>query len=77
LPACWAEDTFGWLLQTVLRPADVKGVVALPKPWIAGRTFSWLARCRRRSKDYEHNPQTSETMIPISMIALMSGRPAN
>ncbi len=73
LPA-WVKETFGWVLQTVLRPANVKGFVVLPKRWIVERTFSWLARCRRHSKDYEHNPETSETMIQISMIALMSRR---
>ena len=73
LPA-WVKETFGWVLQTVLRPVKAKGFVVLPKRWIVERTFSWIARCRRHSKDYEHNPETSETMIQISMIALMSRR---
>jgi putative transposase len=73
LPA-WVQATFGWVLQTVLRPIHAKGFVVLPKRWIVERTFSWLARCRRHSKDYEHNPETSETMIHISMIALMLRR---
>ena len=33
LPAC-VKKGFGWLLQTVLRPAKVKGFVVLPKRWI-------------------------------------------
>jgi transposase len=33
-----------------------------------------LARCRRHSRDYERNPETSKAMIHISMIALMSRR---
>jgi putative transposase len=70
----WVKDTFGWLLQTVLRPVKSKGFVVLPKRWIVERTFSWLARCRRHSRDYEHNPLTSETMIRISMILLMTRR---
>ena len=73
LPA-WVKETFGWVLQTVLRPVKAKGFVVLPKRWIVERTFAWLARCRRHSKDYEHNPETSEAMIQISMIALMSRR---
>jgi putative transposase len=73
----WAKETFGWILQTVLRPAQAVGFVLLPKRWIVERTFAWLARCRRHSKDYEHNPETSEAMIQISMIALMSRRLAN
>ena len=41
LPEC-VKDAFGWLLQTVLRPAKVKGFVVLPKRWIVERTFGWL-----------------------------------
>lgn len=70
----WVKNTFGWILQTVLRPVHAKGFVALPKRWIVERTFAWLTRCRRHSRDYERNPATSETMIHISMIALMSHR---
>lgn len=43
LPA-WVQATFGWVLQTVLRPVGVKGFVVLPKRWIVERTFAWLAR---------------------------------
>ena len=73
----WVKHTFGWVLQTVLRPVRAKGFVVLPKRWIVERTFSWLTRCRRHSKDYERNPATSEAMIHISMIALMSRRLAS
>lgn len=70
----WVKETFGWILQTVLRPVGVKGFVVLPKRWIVERTFAWIGRCRRHSKDYERNPETSENMIYISMISLMSKR---
>ena len=63
-------DAFGWLLQTVLRPARVKGFVVLPKRWIVERTFGWLGRYRRHSKDYERNVASSEAMIHIAMIHL-------
>lgn len=70
----WVKTTMGWILQTILRPVGVKGFVILPKRWIVERTFSWLARWRRHSKDYERNPKSSEAMIYISMISLMSRR---
>jgi putative transposase len=70
----WVRSTFGWVLQTVLRPVGLKGFVVLPKRWIVERTFSWINRYRRHSKDYERNPQTSEAMIHIAMINLMSRR---
>jgi putative transposase len=68
------KETFGWILQTVLRPVKAKGFVVLPKRWIVERTFAWLSRCRRHSKDYERNPETSEAMVLITMINLMSRR---
>ena len=61
------KSSIGWLLQTVLRPAKVKGFVVLPKRWIVERTFGWLARYRRHSKDYERSTASSEAMIYISM----------
>ena len=70
----WAKDSFGWILQTVLRPVGVKGFVILPKRWIVERTFAWLACYRRHSKDYEKTPESSEAFTYISMIALMSKR---
>ena len=73
LPA-WVKSTYGWILQTVLRPVGVKGFVVLPKRWIVERTFAWLARYRRHSKDYERNIENSEAMIHIATIYLMSRR---
>jgi len=70
----WVAGTFGWVLQTVLRPVGLKGFVVLPKRWIVERTFAWLARYRRHSKDYEKTTASSESMIYISMISLMSKR---
>jgi putative transposase len=70
----WVRATFGWILQTVLRPVAAKGFVVLPKRWIVERTFAWIARHRRHAKDYERNTDTSEAMIYITMISLMSRR---
>lgn len=70
----WVAGTFGWVLQTVLRPVGLKSFVVLPKRWIVERTFAWLARYRRQSKDYERTTASSESMVYISMIALMSKR---
>jgi len=68
----WARQTFGWVLTTILRPVGAKGYVHLPKRWIVERTFGWLGRYRRLSKDYEANPRSSEAWIYITMIHRMS-----
>jgi len=46
----------------------------LPKRWIVERTFGWLNRYRRLSKDYELHSENSEGMIYGSLIRLMTRR---
>src|SRR5437763_1571237 len=69
-----ALTTCGWVLQTVLRPAGVQGFVLLPRRRVVERTFAWLARYRRLSKDYEYLTSVSETMIVIAMIHVLARR---
>ena len=47
----WVKDFFGWTLEIVKRHA-VKTFEVLPRRWVVERTFGWLGRCRRLSKDY-------------------------
>ncbi len=61
-------------LEIVKRSDDIKGFKVLPRRWVVERTFGWLGRQRRLSKDYELRPQTSETMIYVTMIGLMLRR---
>ena len=70
----WVQATCGCVLQTVLRPVGVKGFVLLPRRWVVERTFGWLYRYRRLSKDYEYLTSVSETMIVVAMIQLMARR---
>jgi putative transposase len=70
----WVMEFAGWVLEIVRRPDDVKGFVVLPRRWVVERTFAWLGRYRRLSKDYEELPETGEAMILIAMINLMSRR---
>jgi putative transposase len=55
-------------VAVVNRPADAKGFVLLPKRWVVERTFAWLGRYRRLSKDYERLSSTSAAMVKISGI---------
>ena len=73
----WVKTVFQWTLEIVKRSDDTTGFVVLPKRWIVERTFSWLYRYRRLSKDYEQLPENSEAMILIAMINLMSRRLAH
>jgi putative transposase len=68
------RDCFRWILQTVLRPLGSTGFVVLPKRWIVERTFGWLGRYRRHSKDYERNTASTEAMIYAAMSHTMLRR---
>jgi putative transposase len=58
----------------VSRPPGAEGWVKLPKRWVVERTFAWLGRYRRLSKDYERLTTTSAAMIEISAIHHMLRR---
>jgi putative transposase len=72
--ANWCQEQGGWELEVVERDPQAKGFEVLPKRWIVERTFSWLIRNRRLSKDYERKVQTSETFIEVAMIHLILKR---
>lgn len=61
-------------LEIVKRSNDVSGFKVLPRRWVVERTFGWLGRYRRLSKDYELHTSTSEAMIHIAMTCLMLRR---
>jgi len=64
---------YGRTLEIVKR-SDAHKFVVLPKRWVVERTFAWLGKYRRLSKDYESDPRSSETMIRLAMINLMLHR---
>ena len=70
----WLEEHADYELDIVSRPKEARGFVLLAKRWVSERTFAWLGRSRRLSKDYERRTDTSEAMVKISMIHLMLRR---
>lgn len=68
-----AKRLFDRVIEIVKRP-ELKKFVVLPKRWIVERTFSWLGKYRRLSKDYESLTDTSEAMIHLAMTNLMLHR---
>jgi putative transposase len=72
--ADWLRTLGGWTLEIVRGVTGQNGIRIEPKRWIVERTFGWLNRYRRLSKDYEAHPETSEVMILIAMTHLMARR---
>jgi putative transposase len=72
--ADWCAAQGDWDLEVVERTPGVRGFAVLPKRWIVERTFGWLSRNRRMSKDYERKVQTSEALIKVTMIRLLIRR---
>lgn len=70
----WMQAFGGWALQIVRGAVGRTSFTVDPKRWIVERTFGWLNRYRRLSKDYEEYPETSEVMIMIAMTHLMLQR---
>ena len=70
----WVKDTCGWALEIVKRSDDQSGFVVLPRRWVVERTFAWLGKYRRLSKDYETLPVMSEGWIYLSMSHVMTRR---
>jgi len=61
----------GYVIEVVARPPGSVGYVKLPKRWVVERTFSWLGRYRRNSRDYEWRPESSEAFIKVCSIHRM------
>jgi putative transposase len=63
----WLERTkVGYKIEVVKRPEGSTGYVKLPRRWVVERTFAWLGRYRRHSRDYERFTERSEAMIKVS-----------
>lgn len=70
----WVARFAGWTLQIVPKLEGQKGFVVLPRRWVVERTFAWLMKFRRLSKDYEETSTSSAAWIRIAMIHIMVRR---
>lgn len=72
--AAWVQATLGVALTLAHKAPGQRGFQVLPKRWVVERTFGWLGRYRRLSKDYEQNPASSEAHVLLAMTRLMVRR---
>jgi transposase len=82
----WIKEHLGWTVEIVKQPRRwfrvpegeevpfVLAFVVLPRRWVVERTFAWVGRYRRMSKDYEYLTASSESFIYAAMVRLMLKR---
>lgn len=61
-------------LEIVPKPPGQKGFVVVARRWVVERSFAWIGRYRRLSKDYEYHVETSQAMIYLAMSHVMLRR---
>ncbi|NMQ18049.1 hypothetical protein E4P82_01860, partial [Candidatus Competibacter phosphatis] len=61
-------------LKLLKKKKTDKGFQVLPRRWVVERTFAWLGRSRRLSKDYERKPTSSTGHVYMASIRLMLRR---
>lgn len=74
LQAWLKETSTRYRVEVITKDPDQPGFVLLPRRWVVERSFAWIGRYRRNSKDYERLPESSETFIKISAVQLMLRR---
>jgi len=58
-------------IEIVKRSDQAQRFVVLPKRWIVERTFAWLGRCRRLTKDWECRNRKALAFLKLASIRLM------
>ena len=70
----WVRELRKWgkvRVEIVRKAKGRRGFAVVPWRWIVERTFAWLGRYRRHSRDYERLAESSEAMIKVSSIHRM------
>jgi putative transposase len=82
----WIREHLGWRVEVVKKPSrwgrypieveppPLPAFTVLPRRWVVERSFAWLGRYRRMSKDYEYLTATSEALIYAAMSRLLLRR---
>jgi transposase len=68
----WIARWQKFVLELVVKPPDQQGFQVLPKRWKVEQFFAWLNTYRRLSKDYERTIASSQAMIYLVSIRLMT-----
>lgn len=69
----WTREKCGLAMEIVNKKSAHEFVV-LPRRWVVERSFAWLGKYRRLSKDYEEQMMTSEGMTHAAFVNLLLRR---
>ena len=72
-PAADAQ-AHGIRLEVVKLPTAKHGFVLLPRRWVVERSFAWMARFRRLTRDYERLSETLAGLHFVAFAMLMAHR---
>jgi transposase len=61
-------------LGIIKRLEDQKGFIVLPRRWVIERSFGWLVKQRRLTRDHEKNPRHHEAFVYLAFIGVMTKR---
>jgi putative transposase len=67
----WLAICFGCVLEVVGKRKGLRGFHVFPRRWVVERTFAWLVRSRRLSKDYERKTTSSEAQVYLASSRLL------
>ncbi len=74
---CWVIGALKWTMEitgkSAARPGD-QDFEVIPRRWVVERTFAWVTRCRRLSRDVERLSKTVESLVYACMTRLMLRR---
>jgi putative transposase len=72
--AAWVQEQYGVVLEITSRPTGRQGFVLVPMRWVVERSFAWLGRYRRLSKDFEMLLDNSVGMIYLASLHRLLNR---
>lgn len=65
------KNDFDIDLEVSNTPNGIKGFTPKPLRWVVERTFAWLDRFRRLTRNYEQSDESAEEMIDFATIKLL------
>ena len=61
-------------VEVIGKPRDTKGVIVMSRRWVVERSFGWLHRCRRLSRDFERSIASSLAWLLLALSRVLMRR---